>query len=70
MEQAMPIQSEFVKNVHLNTVRTMLEHGIQQQQIVEHLKAVSCDEDDISALLQALNSADPYADLTSGVFRE
>jgi hypothetical protein len=53
-ETAMPMQSEFVKNVHLNTVKSMSQHGIQPQRIVEHLKSVSCDDDDIGELMQAV----------------
>jgi hypothetical protein len=58
----MPIQSEFVKNVHLNTVKTMCQQGIQPQIIVEHLRAVSCDDDDIGELMQAIK-ADPYFEI-------
>lgn len=58
-ETAMPMQSEFVKNVHLNTVKTMSQHGIQPQKIVEHLKSVSCDDDDIGELMQAIK-LEPY----------
>ncbi len=53
-ETAMPMQSEFVKNVHLNTVKTMSQHGMHPQKIVEHLKSVSCDDDDIGELMQAI----------------
>lgn len=55
----MPMQSEFVKNVHLNTVKSMSQHGIQPQRIVEHLKSVSCDDDDIGELMQAVK-LEPY----------
>jgi len=58
----MPMQSEFVKNVHLNTVKTMTQRGIQPQKIVEHLKLVSCDDDDIGELMQAIRT-DPYSDV-------
>lgn len=56
LDKAMPIQSEFVKKIHLNTAIRMTKQGERQEKIIQHLKAVSCDEEDIDSLLQILNS--------------
>lgn len=53
----MAAKSEFVRQVHLDSVRDMLRHGQNAPEISAHLKRVWCDEEDIQALLQEAQSS-------------
>ncbi len=47
----MSSKSDFVRQVHLDSVRNMLRDGITTEAIAAHLKRVWCDEEEIDALL-------------------
>jgi hypothetical protein len=53
----MAAKSEFVRQVHLDSVRDMLRHGQNAPEISAHLKRVWCDEEDIHALLLEAQSS-------------
>lgn len=52
----MSSQSEFVRQVHLDSVRHMLREGTNTEAISAHLKRVWCDEEDIAALINEAKS--------------
>jgi glycerol-3-phosphate dehydrogenase len=47
----MSSKSDFVRQIHLDSVRTMLQDGTTTEEISAHLKRVWCDEEEIDALL-------------------
>ncbi len=53
----MAAKSEFVRQIHLDSVRDMLRHGQNAPEISAHLKRVWCDEEDIDAMLQEARSS-------------
>ncbi len=53
----MAAKSEFVRQIHLDSVRDMLRHGRAAPEISAHLKRVWCDEEDINALLREAQSS-------------
>lgn len=50
-ERTMSAQSSFVKEVHLSTIEKMIKQGKNSEQVVSHLKAVWCDDNQIEELL-------------------
>ncbi len=48
--------SKFVENVHLATAKKMLETGQSEKDVIEHLKGVWLDREEISHVMSALSS--------------
>lgn len=53
----MAAKSEFVRQIHLDSVRDMLRHGHHAPEICAHLKRVWCDDEDINTLLLEAQSS-------------
>lgn len=51
--------SKFVENVHLATAKKMLDTGRCEKDVIEHLKGVWLDSDEIAHVMSALSTQQP-----------